>query len=154
MPIESGFGIINIVNPDSKIPFIDIENDFGVFVGTILSSPEKFASKTLLVANGLFSFSELSEGLAQATGKNVKYMRIPDESSRLYLPPSIDEDFVETSKFCDEYCFGPETKEMTKNSLNDVLIKTLGADEYMKRLNLGYHKKYYRKFMKLEFRKK
>lgn len=45
VPINGGFGAFNIMKPDTKFPCIDIEGDFGTFVGVILTSPERFAEK-------------------------------------------------------------------------------------------------------------
>ena len=79
----------SIVKPNAKFPCIDIDNDFGAFVGVILSSPERFAGKKLLASNGLFSFGDLSEGLTKASGKSVEYVQIPEETFRTYLPPAL-----------------------------------------------------------------
>lgn len=136
VPIEGGFAIFNVIKPDSKFPCVDIEGDFGAFVGAVLSSPEKFANKKLLASNGLFSFSDLSEGLAQASGKSVKYIQIPDEAFKSYFPPAIANDFLEMFKFYDEYGFGPNTEEWVKDSLTEVHFESLGALEYFKRLHI------------------
>ena len=136
VPIDGGFGVFNIVKPNAKFPCIDIEHDFGAFVGAILSSPERLADKKLLASNGLFSFSDISEGLTKASGKSVKYVQIPDETFKTYFPPAIADDFLEMFKFYDEYLFGPNTEEWVKNSLNEVQLESLSAQEYLKRLHI------------------
>ena len=136
VPIDGGFGVFNIMKPNTKFPCIDIDNDFGAFVGVILSSPERFVDKKLLASNGLFSFGDLSEGLTKASGKSVKYIQILVETFKTYLPPPVADAVVEMFKFFDEYLFGPNTEEWVKNSLNEVQLKSLSAQEYLERLHI------------------
>lgn len=136
VPFEGGFGVFNVTKPDTKFACIDIERDFGTFVGAILSSPEKFIGKNLLAANGLYSFNDLAGGLTEASGKTVSYVQIPDDTFKSFLPPVIADDLLEMFKSYDECGYPPNVEERVEESHGKVGFKSLSAGEYLKRLGI------------------
>ncbi|KAF2024434.1 NAD(P)-binding protein [Setomelanomma holmii] len=97
-----------------KTPYIEAVSDVGKFVGAILSDPEKYAGKTLLASQALYTQDEIVSALVKATGKKIVYKQVSvDEFAK-----SIDflggfaEIFVEGFQAQEEYgYYGPGTEE-------------------------------------------
>lgn len=133
VPIEGGSCLFNVLKPEDKFAWLDVVNDFGFFVGTILSSPEKHEGKSITASNGYFSIAEVVHALTLASGKNVKYVQISDKEFKAYLPPYLADDFLEMFKYFSEYAFEPDRKKV-KDALEEAGLESLSAEEYVKRL--------------------
>ena len=58
----TGFG-----SGDAKVPWIDIEEDAGKFVGALLADPEKYSGKFIAAASEILSRNEVAEKYSKAT---------------------------------------------------------------------------------------
>jgi uncharacterized protein YbjT (DUF2867 family) len=126
------YAITSIFPGDSVFPWIDVVADTGKFVGTILAEPEKFAGKTLYAAGGLHTFDELVEKLSEKTGKTVKYVVVPEERFREFLPPAAKEPVVNMFKFIAEYgYYGPGSEKLVEETTAVVPHRLTTLDEYI-----------------------
>jgi hypothetical protein len=126
------YAIANVFSGDCVFPWIDVAADTGKFVGTILADPERFAGETLYAASGLHSYNEVVAKIAAQTGKTVKYVVVPEEVFKGYLPPPAKEPVVSMFQFVAEYgYYGPETERRVRETRAVVPYPLTSLDEFI-----------------------
>jgi len=73
---DGSFVMAMALDADSKIPVIDVEADYGKYV---VGALEDGSIETVHAAPEYITPTQIVAGFAKATGKNVKFVRIPDE---------------------------------------------------------------------------
>jgi len=112
---DGSFAISSVVEPSTCLPLIDIADDAGKFVGTILAAPDKYEGKVLSAATKLYSMSEIAEIISEKSGKKVVYQKLPVEVISGFMPPDHATDLVQMLLwFRDFGYYGPETKELVE----------------------------------------
>lgn len=115
-PLGDGtYGIFNFINPDKKVPLLDIVGDSGKFVGAILADPERYEGKVISAAENLYSMNEVAQILSKSSGKTVKYNQIPKDVFRGFLPAPAADDLVEMFEHMNDYgYFGPQMQDLVE----------------------------------------
>lgn len=112
---DGTYGIFNFINPDKKVPLLDIVGDSGKFVGAILADPERYEGKVISAAENLYSMSEVAQILSKSSGKTVKYNQIPKDVFRGFLPAPAADDLVEMFEHMNDYgYFGPQMQDLVE----------------------------------------
>lgn len=131
-PLGDGtYGIFNTVNPETKVPLIDITSDTGKFVGAILANPDRYEGKVISAAADLYTMNEVAKTISELTGKTVKYNQVTEEVYRGFLPPQAANDIVAMFKyFNDNGYFGPQMKDLVEWGAKQARGKTTTLKEY------------------------
>jgi uncharacterized protein YbjT (DUF2867 family) len=91
---DGTYVLANFVSPQTKLPCIDTVDDTGKYIGAILASPEKYEGKVLSASTACYTYDEIVATMSKASGKTVKYVQIPMETWRSFLPPSHKDNLV------------------------------------------------------------
>jgi uncharacterized protein YbjT (DUF2867 family) len=111
---DGTYNISNILNPTTKVPFIDI-TDTGKWTGAILADPDKYNGKFFAGAEGLYTMPEACELISKATGKTVTYQQLPDDMFKGFLPPSMREGLYEMWVLNRDYgYYGSKQEDLVK----------------------------------------
>ncbi|KAF2705471.1 hypothetical protein K504DRAFT_537063 [Pleomassaria siparia CBS 279.74] len=124
-------------NSAKTIANVAVEKGAEYIIFSTLPAPDKFEGKTLLAAQGLYSFEDVAAIMARTTGKKVVYKQVTlDEykQSISLLPPPVVEFCIEGMLFGDEYAyFGPEEEERIGWSVENVKEKLLTFEEFLEK---------------------
>jgi len=131
---DGSYGIFNLVGSYKNWPLIDIANDTGKWVGSILASPEKYEGKDLCAATKLYKSSEIADAMSKVTGKTIKWIQIPEEQFRQYAPPEAATAMVEMFQYIDDFgYYGQDTAEKVKRGAEQASGKLTTFEEYLGR---------------------
>lgn len=131
---DGTYAISNIMAPDAKMPWIDVVDDSGKFVGAILAEPEKYAGKTFAASSELYSLDEAAAMLTKLTGKTCKYNQLPVETYRKYLPPGGAETIVNMFLFISDFgYYGPDTAKEVKWAAENARGKLTSLEKYFEK---------------------
>ena len=128
------YAIANIFPGDVVFPWIDVVADTGRFVGAILADLEGFAGRTLYAASGLHSYDEVAAKMSALTGKTVRYVVVPEEVFRGFLPEMARGPVVSMFRFVEE-CgyYGEETERLVRETRAAVPGRLTSLDEFIVR---------------------
>lgn len=128
---DGTFAITSIVNPDTKIPYIDI-TDTGKFVDAILARPEEYEGKFFAAADRLYTMTEMAGMIGKYTGKEVRYQQVPDEVFKGFLPEGSKVPVYEMWAFFRDFgYYGEGMEEMVKWAREQCLGETTGFEEWL-----------------------
>jgi len=131
---DGTYAIRSIVKPTTEIPFIDIAEDAGKWVGAILAAPDKYEGKILSAATKFYTYVEAAQIISKATGKTVQYQQIPVEVWRSFLSPAFDTELVEMFQFFDEFgYYGPQQHELVRWSAEQPRGTLTTLEEFLAR---------------------
>jgi uncharacterized protein YbjT (DUF2867 family) len=137
-PSWSGDGtyvLASLCNADTLLPMIDI-TDTGKFVGAILAEPDKYEGKFFAAAEGLYSYTQMAEALSKATGKEVKFQKVDDETFKTFLPEGLREQLCEMMVHCRDYgYYGENMKEDVKWASEQAKGHLTTLEEFLTREN-------------------
>lgn len=126
------YAIANIFPGDRPFPWIDVAADSGKFVGAVLADPAKFEGKFVCASSCLHTFDQVAAKISAQTGKTVKYVQIPEETYRNYLPPTMQTPIVNMFLFVSEFgYYGPGTEEGVKEAIAGVPYKLTSLDDFI-----------------------
>ncbi|KAH6634633.1 hypothetical protein B0J18DRAFT_442420 [Chaetomium sp. MPI-SDFR-AT-0129] len=126
------YAIANIFAGDRPYPWLDVVADAGKFVGAILAAPEKFDGKVLYAGAELATMDQIAEKISKQTGKTVKYVLMPEEKFRAYLPPAAADAIVNMFLFCSDFgYYGPDSAKLLEETVAQVPYKLTSLDEYI-----------------------
>lgn len=129
---DGTFAIFDIVSPDMLWPLIDVRSDTGKFVAAILADPTAYVGKELSAATKLYSWSGITESLSKATGQTVRYVQMPVEQWRSFMPPDVADSLVEMRKYMDEFgYYGADTRAKVQWSAEQARGNLTTLDEYL-----------------------
>lgn len=131
-PLGDGtYGIFNILNPDRKVPLLDIVGDTGKFVGAILANPDRYEGKVISSAANLYSMNEVAQTISKVTGKTVNYNQVTEKDYRGFLPPEAADDLVGMFKHInDNGYFGPGMKDLVDSGIKQARGHVTSLEEY------------------------
>ena len=86
---DGSYAVVNVVGPQTGMPFLDVVADTGKFVGSILVEPEKFEGKVLSAAQKVYTIDEVARIIGKVSGKPVSYKQVSPEVYGGNLPPTI-----------------------------------------------------------------
>lgn len=119
------------VSPQTKLPLIDTVGDTGKYVGAILAEPEKYEGKVFCSATALYTNEEMAQIISKATGKEVIYVQIPEETFRQYLPPWGDM-LIEMMSYQQDFgYYGSQTQELVSWAGKHARGKLTTFEEYL-----------------------
>ncbi|KAH8698771.1 hypothetical protein BGW36DRAFT_376713 [Talaromyces proteolyticus] len=132
-PVGDGsFVLVNVTTPQTQFPLIDIVEDTGKFIGSILMEPARFEGKTVRAAERLVSLEEIAETMSHVLGKTVRYNQIPKSTMQQYLPPSIADEIIWMYIYYQDFgYFGPQTKDVVKEAAQVVRGKLTTFEEFL-----------------------
>lgn len=141
-PLGDGtYSIFNFINPDKKVPLLDIVGDTGKFVGAILADPERYEGKVISSAENLYSMNEVARILSKSTGTTVKYNQIPKDVFRGFLPAQAADDLVEMFEHMNDYgYFGPQMQDLVEWGSKQARGKVTTLEEFSLRTLLNLSK--------------
>ncbi len=128
------YAIAGIFKGDAVFPWIDVVADTGRFVGAILADPEGFAGRTLYAASGLHSYDEVAAKMTALMGRTVRYVVVPEEAFRGFLPEMARGPVVSMFRFVEE-CgyYGEETERLVRETRAAVPGRLTSLDEFIVR---------------------
>lgn len=131
-PLGDGtYGIFNIVNPDRKVPLLDIVGDSGKFVGAILANPDSYEGKVISSAANIYSMNDVAQTISKVTGKTVRYNQVTEKDYRGFLPPEAADDLVGMFKHINDYgYFGPGMKDLVNLGVKQARGNVTTLEEY------------------------
>ncbi|KAI8712129.1 NmrA domain-containing protein [Fusarium sp. LHS14.1] len=98
-------------SPDKDGSYVIAPGDTGKFVAAILAQPDKFQGKTFSGATKLYSMEEQASIISAATGKDVKYVEVPQEVYKSFLPPTAQDELLQMILYQQEFgYYGPQTE--------------------------------------------
>jgi uncharacterized protein YbjT (DUF2867 family) len=125
--------IMNCVRGDTLVPWIDV-TETGKWVGAILAEPDKYEGKFFAAAAELASFDQAAKTLSRVTGKTVKYVQVPDEVFKSFLPPPIKESLCEMWVLNREYgYFGKDMHALVQWAKDQVDGELTGFEAFLRR---------------------
>lgn len=126
---DGSYVIANVVGKDAKIPLIDIERDSGTYVSKLLV--DGGAGETLYAAGGMYSWEEIVGIISRVSGKDVRYVQIPEDVFAGFMPPEQGMRTVNMMTFTAEVgYFGPGTEELVRESNERVDGKVTRFEEF------------------------
>ncbi|KAE8423723.1 hypothetical protein BDV36DRAFT_242008 [Aspergillus pseudocaelatus] len=138
---DGTYSVAGVLDPDTKVPLIDTVNDSGTYVAALLRDGEGVRGVTLYAATGLYSFSEIVEIISAASGKVVRYVRVPDDVYAGFMKSDQGGRTVAMMRFFEEVgYFGPGTGELVEKTTGMVKGRLTTfeefAEKYMKDLGV------------------
>ncbi|KAI9036755.1 HSCARG dehydrogenase [Aspergillus affinis] len=126
---DGSYMIANVMDKDAKIPLIDIDGDSGTYVSKLLVDGS--AGETLYAAGGLYSFEEIVGIISRVSGKNVKYVQVPEDVFAGFMQPEQGMRTVNMMKFVEEVgYFGPRTEALVEEGQKRVDGKVTRFEEF------------------------
>ena len=118
---HGGFALIQFVKPETKIALIDVVNDTGKFVGTVLEHPDAYDGKYVAAAGGVYSFQEAANIMSRVSGKKVGYKQVPEDGWKRHLPDFMKEEMAEMMKLFQDYgYYGKETDDLVQEGRKSI----------------------------------
>ena len=76
---DGTYAFSNLFNPDTKVPMVDIQRDYGKFVAACLAYPEKTQGKRVMTASAWITPEDVCQAVEKVTGVKCTYSRMEDE---------------------------------------------------------------------------
>ncbi|KAJ7671415.1 NAD(P)-binding protein [Mycena polygramma] len=110
---DGSFAMPLPMKPTATVPFIDTEEDYGLFVREVLERPVFPDGAEILAYSETLAAQDLAKQVGKATGKTVVYREIPIEQftkgvQALGLPPHIVLDMTESFQSWAEFGWGED----------------------------------------------
>ena len=129
---DGTFAIYNVMSANTTFPLIDVANDTGKWVSAILAEPEKHEGQVVAGTTKLYTIEEIVEILSKASGKTVKYVQVPADTFRNFMPPIMAERIMQMMLyFQDVGYYGPQTKQVVEASPQKARGKPNTFEEYL-----------------------
>jgi hypothetical protein len=134
-PLGDGtYGMINFFSPDTTIPYIDISEDTGKWVGPMFAEQDKFNGKAVACATKSYTQTQVAEAMSRSSGKTVKHVQIPLKEWESYLPEAIRPIISEMWQHIgDTGYYGAKQEEELEWGRHQAKGKLTEIDEYLKR---------------------
>lgn len=121
--------VMQFVDPQTKMPLIDIEEDTGTFVEAMLKDPKKRLGITVAAADNFYSFSEIVRTLSEVSGKGVSYKQVPEAAWKGHLSEVMKDEMAEMMMLFQVYGYhGKTTEDQVESGKSDVGTTTTLAD--------------------------
>lgn len=125
------YAFATFVKPDARMPLIDTAGDTGKWVAAILADFPKYEGKVLCCATALYTFQEMADAMARASGENVVYNQLPEDIWRSFLPPLMSDHVADMLHYFQNYgYYGENTEDKVKWSAEQARGKLTTLDEY------------------------
>ena len=130
---DGTYAILNIASPHITLPLIDIVADTGKFIGPMLADPEKFESKVLSAASGIYTYEEIVRVMSKTSGKTVEYKQVADKPFK-NMPPARADMLLSMMPYLEE-CgyYGAQTKELVEATAQNAEGKLTTLEEFLAR---------------------
>ncbi|KAB8258561.1 hypothetical protein BDV32DRAFT_125481 [Aspergillus pseudonomiae] len=131
---DGTYSVAGVLDPDTKVPLIDAANDSGTYITALLRDEEGGGETTLYAATKLYSFSEIVEIISAASGKVVRYVRVPDDVYAGFMKRDQGGRVVSMMRFFEEVgYFGPGTGELVERTRSIVKGRLTTFEEFAER---------------------
>ncbi|OGM40610.1 HSCARG dehydrogenase [Aspergillus bombycis] len=131
---DGTYSVAGVLGPDTKVPLIDAANDSGTYVAALLRDGEGVGDTTLYAATGLYSFSEIVGIISAASGKVIRYVRVPDDVYAGFMERDRGFRVVSMMRFFEEVgYFGPGTGELVERTRSIVKGRLTTFEEFADR---------------------
>ncbi|KAH8152588.1 uncharacterized protein LAJ45_03429 [Morchella importuna] len=120
---------------DTEVPLFEASADTGKFIAAILSSDyAKPRGKQVLGASGWFTPNEIITTFEEVTGQPAKYVQLPEEVFRGFLPEAFATEMLENFALIRDYqYYGPNAKESLEESLKILNQPPTSFKEFVQR---------------------
>ncbi|KAI8932418.1 hypothetical protein NX059_010604 [Plenodomus lindquistii] len=118
------------VSSESKFPMFDAERDTGKFVAGILHSSAHPSNAHVLGATDYYTPTQIMDIIASVTGKQTKFVQVPAEVYKSFLPEFMAQEMLENHLFMEEP--GYYNGESLDKSHELVKGKLTTVEEYLK----------------------
>ncbi|KAF2651836.1 putative NmrA family transcriptional regulator [Lophiostoma macrostomum CBS 122681] len=80
-PTEDGtYAFSNLFKPDTRVPMIDIQRDYGKFAAACLADPDATLGKHIQTSSAWVTPVQVCEAVERVTGKKCSYTQMADEA--------------------------------------------------------------------------
>ncbi|KAF7371063.1 NmrA domain-containing protein [Mycena sanguinolenta] len=105
---DGTYAIAWAIRPDTVLPIIDIEHDYGLYVRRVLEQPVFPDGEAVYTTSENITVAEMARQLAETTGKTVVYKQISVEEwtrsfAAMGMPPKISNEIIDGFFFFDEF---------------------------------------------------
>jgi hypothetical protein len=73
------YAFSNLFKPDTRVPMIDIQRDYGKFVAACLANPEATQGKHVQTSSAWVTPEDVCEAVEKVTGKTCSYTQMEDD---------------------------------------------------------------------------
>ncbi|PLB47619.1 hscarg dehydrogenase [Aspergillus steynii IBT 23096] len=109
------YALTCFIAPETKVPLIDVTDDFGKWVVAILSDFERFEDRVVCAATRMYSMREIVEIMSKVSGKRVVYKQLGKEVWGGFLPQERREFMLDMMQCFQDYgYFGERTEEKVR----------------------------------------
>lgn len=131
---DGTYAISSIISPRSQFPLIEIAGDTGKYVGAILAEPEKYEGRVFCAATAIYTLEDIAATISKVTGKTVKYVQVPEDVLRKFVPPPGDDIIIEMLLYVQDFgYYGPQTQELTKWAADNALGKLTTLEDFIRK---------------------
>jgi uncharacterized protein YbjT (DUF2867 family) len=132
-PLGDGtYAIFNFVDPQTQLPLIDTASDTGKWIAPMLRDFTQHEGKVYSCATEVRSLAEIASAMSAATGKQVAYRQVPEETWRRFLPPLMVDHVGDMMKYFQDYgYYGPHTKQKVEESAHQAEGQLTSLDQYL-----------------------
>jgi len=129
---------VPIVNPDTKLPLIDANNDVGPIVAKIIEEgPAKWNGKAVPAAAEYVTLTRVAEILTKVTGKDTRFNVITEEEVKTQLPHFNNEESLQMLGWFRDYGYYGKDTEVSDLSVIEHLHPNITKFEQWAEKNLG-----------------
>lgn len=128
-----GWVLMNCARGDTVMPWIDV-TDTGKWVGAILADPDKYSGKFFAAAAELRTFDQVVAIMSRVTGQDVKYVQVPDDVYKGFLPAHMREQVYEMWVLSREYgYYGSEMGKLVEWAKEQADGEVTGLEAFLTR---------------------
>ncbi|KAL4906691.1 hypothetical protein BDW74DRAFT_150966 [Aspergillus multicolor] len=122
------------VNEGSKFPLVDIEGDFGKYVGSALKNPTKTQGVQILAASDYYTPTRILSEFEEVTGHKTRFVQIDYETYKSFMPGYLGLEMLENHLFIEEpgYFLGRSLKE-SQELVADAGFKLTSWKEFLEK---------------------
>lgn len=128
------------VRPDTQIPLIYVQEDFGKWIAAMVADFDRFEGRAVCAATRMYSFQEIVETMSRVSGKRVVYRHLGKEAWGSFLPPERRPYLLDMMQcFQDFGYFGEGTAEKVGLGREKIRGEVTELEEYLRRNPLVLH---------------
>jgi len=91
------------VKKDTQLPILNPRRDMGPVVAHIMKNAKQFHNKRINVAGEMITLEKIVETFSRVTGRQAKYVQIPDNEFMKEKEPEVREEMLQMFKYFEEF---------------------------------------------------
>jgi hypothetical protein len=134
-PLGDGvYGMVNFFSSETAVPYIDIAEDTGKWVGPMLANQDKFAGKAVACATEMYTQTQVAEAMSRSSGKTIRHVQVPLEEWESHVPDGIRKMISEMWQYIGDIgYYGAKQQDELEWGRQQAKGKLTDIDEYLKR---------------------